>query len=101
LILIKKLFGNYFKKFYLKLKKYFYLKLKKYKVKNIHSKKIGINPKIWDFTIVCEGATIGDFCNICSFCFIENDVIIGNNVTIKTHNSIWDGVIIEDNVFIG
>jgi UDP-3-O-[3-hydroxymyristoyl] glucosamine N-acyltransferase len=70
-------------------------------MKNILSKRIGPKTRIWDFTIVCVGATIGDFCNICFFCFIENDVIIENNVTIKTHNSIWDGVIIEDNVFIG
>ena len=28
-------------------------------------------------------------------------MIIGNNVTIKTHNSIWNGITIEDNVFVG
>ena len=40
-------------------------------------------------------------CNICDHCFIEKNVRIGNNVTIKTSVSLWSGVIIEDNVFIG
>jgi len=70
-------------------------------MRKILSTNIGINTRIWDFTIVCEKAIIGNNCNICSFCFIENDVFIGDNVTIKTHNSIWDGVTIENNVFIG
>jgi hypothetical protein len=32
---------------------------------------------------------------------IENDVIIGVNVTVKSGVQLWDGVRIEDNVFIG
>ena len=32
---------------------------------------------------------------------IENDVVIGNNVTIKSGVFIWDGLVIEDDVFIG
>ena len=43
----------------------------------------------------------GKNCNICSHCFIENDVVIGDNVTIKCGVQIWDGMKIEDNVFIG
>ena len=35
-----------------------------------------------------------------SHCFIENDVIIGDNVTVKCGVQLWDGVYIEDNVFI-
>ena len=46
-------------------------------------------------------AIIGENCNICSHCFIENDVKIGNNVTIKCGVQIWDGIEIEDDVFIG
>ena len=44
---------------------------------------------------------IGDECNICSHCFIENDVVIGNRVTVKCGVQIWDGITIKDNVFIG
>ncbi len=46
-------------------------------------------------------AKIGENCNICSYCFIENKDAIGNNVTIKCGVQIWDGITIEDNVQIG
>ena len=48
-----------------------------------------------------DGAQIGADCNICSHCFIENDVIIGDRVTIKNGVQLWDGLRIEDDVFIG
>ncbi len=68
---------------------------------DVQSCKIGENTNIWQFCVVLPGAEIGSNCNICSHCFIENDVKIGNNVTIKCGVQIWDGMVIEDNVFIG
>ena len=56
---------------------------------------------IWQFCVVLEGAKIGKNCNICSNCFIENDVVIGDNVTVKNGVSLYDGMRIEDDVFIG
>lgn len=63
--------------------------------------KIGQGTKIWQYTVVLENAEIGDNCNINAHCFIENKVVLGNNVTIKCGNYIWDGITIEDNVFLG
>lgn len=68
---------------------------------DVQSKNIGENTKIWQFCVVLPNAVIGDNCNICSHCFIENDVKIGNNVTIKCNVQIWDGMVIDDDVFIG
>jgi len=48
-----------------------------------------------------RNAKIGSNCNINAFTFIENDVMIGKNVTIKCGVYLWDGLRIEDNVFIG
>ena len=56
---------------------------------------------IWQFCVVLPGAQIRKNVNICSHCFIENDVKIGNNVTIKCGVQIWDGIELEDNVMIG
>jgi len=56
---------------------------------------------IWQFCVVLPQAKIGENCNICSHCFIENDVVVGNNVTIKCGVQLWDGMRVEDNVFIG
>ena len=57
--------------------------------------------RIWQFCVVLPEAEIGDNCNVCSHCFIENDVKIGNNVTIKCGVQLWDGLRVEDDVFIG
>ena len=56
---------------------------------------------IWQFCVVLPGARIGENVNICSHCFIENDVIIGNNVTVKCGVQLWDGIELEDYVMIG
>ena len=68
---------------------------------DVQSDAIGAGTKIWQFSIVLKGAKIGTNCNINALCFIENDVIIGNNVTVKCGVQIWDGITIEDDVFIG
>ena len=49
----------------------------------VQSEKIGEDTNIWQVCVVLPNAQIGGNCNICSHCFIENDVIIGNNVTLK------------------
>ena len=72
-----------------------------HRLADVQSKNIGNNTKIWQFTVVLPNAQIGQDCNICSHCFIENDVIIGNRVTIKNGVQLWDGIRIEDDVFIG
>lgn len=68
---------------------------------DVQSISIGDNTNIWQFCVILKGAKIGDNCNICSHCFIENDVVIGSNVTVKCGVQLWDGVTLEDNVFIG
>ena len=57
--------------------------------------------RIWQFCVVLPGAKIGEDCNICSHCFIENEVVIGNRVTVKSGVQLWDGVTLEDDVFVG
>lgn len=65
------------------------------------SKSVGVNTRIWAFAHVLPKAVIGGDCNICDGVFIENDVIVGERVTIKCGVQLWDGVEIEDDVFIG
>jgi len=72
-----------------------------HQLSDVQTTSIGINTNIWQFCVILKGAKIGDNCNICSHCFIENDVVVGNNVTIKCGVQLWDGLEIEDNVFIG
>ncbi|HLD98909.1 MAG TPA: WxcM-like domain-containing protein [Bdellovibrionota bacterium] len=67
----------------------------------VESKSIGQNTRIWAFAHVLPGAKIGDECNICDGVFVENDVSIGNRVTVKCGVQLWDGVVLADDVFIG
>jgi acetyltransferase-like isoleucine patch superfamily enzyme len=65
------------------------------------STNIGKGSRIWAFTHVLPQAKIGQECNVCDHVFIENDVVIGDRVTIKCGVQIWDGISIADDVFIG
>jgi UDP-3-O-[3-hydroxymyristoyl] glucosamine N-acyltransferase len=62
---------------------------------------VGPRTRIWAFAHVLPGARIGADCNICDHTFIENDVTVGDRVTVKCGVQLWDGVRIEDDVFIG
>jgi UDP-2-acetamido-3-amino-2,3-dideoxy-glucuronate N-acetyltransferase len=65
------------------------------------SKAVGARTRIWAFAHILPGAVIGEDCNICDHVFIENDVVLGNRVTIKCGVQLWDGLRVEDDVFIG
>lgn len=62
---------------------------------------VGKGTKVWAFAHVLPGAVLGEECNICDNVFIENKVTIGNRVTIKCGVQVWDGVVLEDDVFVG
>lgn len=68
---------------------------------DVQTDKIGADTVIWQFCVILKDAVIGKNCNINCHVFIENDVFIGDNVTIKPGVQVWDGVTIEDDVFIG
>ncbi|BAC08894.1 tlr1342 [Thermosynechococcus vestitus BP-1] len=65
------------------------------------STQIGESTTIWQFVVVLAKARIGCDCNICSHVFIEDDVVIGDRVTIKNGVQLWNGLRVEDDVFIG
>ena len=68
---------------------------------DVHSTEIGEGTHIWQFVVVLAGAKIGDDCNICAHCFIESDVIVGNRVTIKNGVQLWNGLRLDNDVFVG
>ncbi len=67
----------------------------------VMSQNIGSGTSIWQNVIVLKGAVIGKNCNINCNCFIENDVVVGDNVTLKIGVYLWDNTVIENDVFIG
>lgn len=65
------------------------------------AKHIGDDSRIWQFVVVLPGAKIGAEANICSHCLVENDVVVGNRVTVKSGVQLWDGLRVGNDVFIG
>jgi len=68
---------------------------------DVQSKNIGQRSRIWQYVVILPNAKIGADCNICSHCFIESDVAIGDRVTIKNGVSLYNGLRVEHDVFIG
>jgi UDP-2-acetamido-3-amino-2,3-dideoxy-glucuronate N-acetyltransferase len=63
--------------------------------------RIGDGTKIWHFSHIMTGATIGARCTIGQNVVVSPDVVIGDNVKIQNNVSIYTGVILEDDVFCG
>ena len=62
---------------------------------------IGERTRIWAFAHVSAGARVGADCNICDHTLIEGGVAVGDRVTVKCGVQLWDGVTLEDDVFVG
>ena len=68
---------------------------------DVKSKSLGTGTKVWQFAVIMAGAKIGKNCNICAHTLIENDVIVGDRVTIKSGVYLWDGIRVGDDVHLG
>src|SRR6266498_4845185 len=62
---------------------------------------IGEDVKICHFSHIMPGCKIGDGCNIGQNVFVGSNVLLGKNVKVQNNVSIYEGVICEDDVFIG
>ena len=62
---------------------------------------IGEGVKIWHFSHIMPGCKIGDGCNLGQNVVISPKVILGKNVRVQNNVSIYEGVICEDDVFLG
>jgi len=67
----------------------------------VESDAIGARTRIWAFAHVLPGARIGEDCNLCDGVFVEGKVVVGDRVTVKCGVQLWDGVELEDDVFVG
>ncbi|WP_064745894.1 WxcM-like domain-containing protein [Lysobacter antibioticus] len=68
---------------------------------DVQTTQIGAGTTIWQSAVVLAGARIGADVNLCAHTFVENDVVIGDRVTVKSGVYLWDGICVEDDVFIG
>lgn len=62
---------------------------------------IGKGTKIWHFSHLMTGCILGENCNLGQNVVVSPKVILGNNVRVQNNVSIYEGVICEDDVFLG
>lgn len=62
---------------------------------------IGSGTRIWQFCNIMDGCSVGEDCNIGQNVFIESGVRLGNHVKVKNNVALYQGVICEDDVFLG
>ena len=62
---------------------------------------IGADTKIWHFSHIMSGCTIGRACNIGQNVVVSSGVILGDNVKVQNNVSIYEGVVCDDDVFLG
>lgn len=67
----------------------------------VESDRIGEGSKIWHFAHIREKAVIGKNCNIGKGVYVDSEAKLGDNVKIQNFVSVYKGVEIEDDVFIG
>lgn len=62
---------------------------------------IGEGTKIWHFSHIMSGCKIGKNCNLGQNVVVSPKVVLGDNVRVQNNVSIYEGVICEDDVFLG
>jgi len=62
---------------------------------------IGEGVRIWHFSHLMAGCKIGAGCNIGQNVVVSPKVFLGKNVRVQNNVSIYEGVICEDDVFLG
>lgn len=63
--------------------------------------RIGDGTKVWHFSHVMTGAVIGSNCSLGQNVMVAANVVLGNDVKVQNNVSIYEGVICEDEVFLG
>jgi acetyltransferase-like isoleucine patch superfamily enzyme len=67
----------------------------------VESEAVGSGTRVWAYAHVLKNAHVGENCNIGDHAFVESGAVVGNNVTLKNHVCVWEGVTLEDDVFVG
>jgi len=62
---------------------------------------IGDKTKIWHFSHILSGTTIGKNCSFGQNCVVGPKVTIGSGVKVQNNVSVYEGVEVEDDVFLG
>lgn len=62
---------------------------------------VGPDSRIWHWVHVCSGAVIGSRCVLGQNVFVGGAAVIGDGCKVQNNVSVYDGVTLEENVFVG
>jgi len=62
---------------------------------------VGAGTRIWHHSHVRTGSRIGSGCTIGFSVYVDRDVVVGDRCKIQNHVSLYRGVVLEDEVFVG
>jgi UDP-2-acetamido-3-amino-2,3-dideoxy-glucuronate N-acetyltransferase len=62
---------------------------------------LGEGTRVWNFVHVRENAEIGKECVLADYVYVGRAVKIGNNVKLENRATVYEGVTIQDKVFVG
>ncbi len=62
---------------------------------------VGDGTNIWHFVHVRDDAVIGDNCNVGKGVYVDTGVVVGDNCKIQNFATLYRGVTLEDDVFVG
>lgn len=66
-----------------------------------HGAVVGARTRIWHHSHIREGSRIGSGCNLGFAVYVDTGVVIGDRCKIQNHVSLYLGVVLEDEVFVG
>jgi UDP-2-acetamido-3-amino-2,3-dideoxy-glucuronate N-acetyltransferase len=61
----------------------------------------GFEPKIHPPSVVADGAALGSDVVVGAFCFVAKGAVVGAGTRIQSHTSVWAGVELGEDVFVG
>ena len=67
----------------------------------VETEAVGEGTRIWHFCHVCAGAVIGEDCTLGQNVYVGPNVRIGDRCRIQNNVSVYEGVTLEDDVFVG
>src|SRR5690349_10766129 len=62
---------------------------------------LGAGARVWHFCHVMAGARVGDGSSLGQNVFVAGGVVLGRNCKVQNNVSLYEGVVLEDDVFCG
>ena len=61
----------------------------------------GSSPRVYPPSVVADGAQLSEDVVVGAFCFVATGAVVGAGTRIQSHTSVWAGVVLGEDVFVG